>query len=91
MNLHPGLIIYLVIAALLYAVAAFIYRRKGMRMKRWYTFIGVVLLGLPLLGFFGVLLDAQWWVAGTVAIVGGITSITSAMQRRSPATQGNEH
>ncbi|MBF6613495.1 MAG: hypothetical protein IVW55_10245 [Chloroflexi bacterium] len=91
MNLHPGLIIYLVIAALLYAVAAFIYRRKGMRTKRWDTLIGAALLSLTILGYFGVLLDAQWWVAGTIAIIGGGTSITHAMQRRSPAAQGNEH
>ena len=55
MSLQLILIIGLVLAALLYAVAALIYFRKGMRTKRWYTFIAAA-LSLPLLGFFGVLI-----------------------------------
>ncbi len=88
MSLHLGLIIYLAIAALLYAVAAFIDRRKGMRTTKWYARIGAALLALVLLGFLGVLFDAQWWAAGTVAIIGGITSIVYAVQWRPPTGQG---
>ena len=90
MSLHTILIIGLVLAALLYAVAALIYRRKGMRTMRWYTFIGGALLGLAFLGFLGVLLDAQWAFA-TIATIGGAVSIVFAVQWRSQTGQGKEH
>ena len=55
MSLQPILLIGLVLAALLYAGAALIYLRKGMRtIWRWSALIGIVLLGLPLIGFLGV-------------------------------------
>ena len=54
MSLQPILLIGLVLAALLYAWAALIFLRKGMRtIWRWSALIGVVLLGLPLIGFLG--------------------------------------
>jgi len=61
MSLQPILLMGLVLAALLYAVAALIYLRKGMRTNwRWYGLMASVLLFLPLCGFLGILLDGQW-------------------------------
>jgi len=90
MSLQPVLIIGLVLAALLYAVAALIYFRKGMRTKRWYALIGAALLSLASLGVGGVLLGGQWAFA-TIAILGGILNIISAMQWRPPTGQGIQH
>ncbi len=86
MSLQPVLSIGLVLAALLYTVAALIYFRKGMRTKRWYALIGAA-LSIPLCGFFGVLLSGQWAFA-TIAIIGGSVNIVYAMQWRTPAGQG---
>ena len=58
MSIQPILIVGLVFAALLYAVTALLYRRKGMSWGKWYITIGVciaALLAFALLGFFGVL------------------------------------
>ncbi len=58
MSIQPILIIGLVLAALLYAVAVLLYRRKGMSGRKWYATIGaciVALLFFALLGFFGIL------------------------------------
>lgn len=90
MSLQPNLIIGLALAALLYAVAALIYLRKGMRTKRrWYGLLGVALLSLALCGFWGVLLDDQWSLA-TVTVIGGSINIGYAMQWRPPAAQGTQ-
>ena len=88
MSLQSILITGLVLAALLYAVAALIYFRKGMRtMRRWYTLIGTALLSLAILGFGGVFLGGQWAFA-TIAFIGGTMSIVYAMQWRPPTGQG---
>jgi ABC-type iron transport system FetAB permease component len=90
MSLQPILLVDLVLAALLYAVAAFIYRRKGMRTKRWSLFLGLVLLFLVLVGFFGSLPFNAQWASGTVAVFGGILSIVYAVRWRLPTAQGTE-
>jgi len=90
MSLQPVLIFGLVLAALLYAVAALIYRRKGITTRKWYATLGAfmaVLLGFALVGFFGVLSQ------GTVATIAAITaalSLVFALQWRPPAGQGRE-
>ena len=89
MSLHPGLISGLALAALLYAVAALIYWRKGMSTKRrWYALIAAALLSLAILGFGGVLFGSQWEFA-IIAVIGAVT-IGSAMQWRPATAQGNE-
>ena len=91
MSLQPILIIGLVLAALLYAVAALIYRRKGMRTKSWYTIIGTciaVLLGFALVGFFGVLSPGT---AATLTSIVAALNIATALQWRPQTAQGREH
>jgi len=91
MSLQPILIIGLVLAALLYAVAALIYRRQGMRTKRWYAIIGTciaVLLGFALVGFFGVLSPGT---AATVTSIVAALNIVTALQWRPQTAQGREH
>ena len=88
MSLQSILIIGLVLAALLYAVAALIYRGKGMKTKRWYAFIGAciaVLLGFALAGFFGVL--SQGTDAAVATLVAALAFV-SALQWRPPIGQG---
>jgi hypothetical protein len=82
MSIQPILIIGLVVAALLYAVAALLYRRKGMSRREWYVTIGAfiaALLTFALLGFFGVLSQS------TTAIVAPFVaalSLIPALRRR---------
>ncbi len=74
MSIQPILIIGLVLAALLYAVAALLYRRKGMRRREWYITIGAfiaALLFFALLGFLGILSQS------TTAIVAPFVAILS--------------
>jgi hypothetical protein len=90
MSLQPILLIGLVLAALLYAGAGLIFLRKGMRtIWRWSALLGVVLLGLPLIGFLGVFFGDQWALA-TIGVIGGLSTIVSATRWRPPAAQGNE-
>ncbi len=52
---HVLIVLILVLAALLFAAALLIYRRKGLSTKGWYTFLGiyiVVLLAYALESFF---------------------------------------
>ena len=73
MSLQPILLIGLVLAALLYTGAALIFLRKGMMtIWRWSALMGVVLLGLPLIGFLGVFFGDQWPMA-TIAVIGGLS------------------
>jgi len=91
MILQPILIIGLVLAALLYAVAALIYRRKGLGTKSWYALIGAsiaVLLGFALVGYFGFLSQAT---AATVVTTVAALNIVFALQWRPPAGQGRVH
>ena len=89
MALQPVLIIGLVFAALLYSIAAFIYRRKGLRTKNWYVLIGayiVVLLGFALVGYFG---WSQAPLASTATIVASL-NIVFALQWRPPTGESNK-
>ncbi len=91
MGLQPILIFGLVLAALLYAVAALIYRRKGLRTKNWYSLIGAsiaVLLGFVLVGSFGVLSHVT---AATVATLVAALNIVFALQWRPSTAQGREY
>ena len=88
MSLQPILLIGLVMAALLYAGAALIFLRKGMRtIWRWSALVGFVLLGLPLIGCLGVFFDDQWGLA-TIVVIGGLSTVVSAMRWRPPISQG---
>jgi hypothetical protein len=90
MSLQPILLIGLVLAALLYAGAALIFLRKGMRtIWRWSALIGVVLLGLPLIGFLGVFFGGQWALA-TIVVIGGLSTVVSATRWRPLTAQGIE-
>jgi amino acid transporter len=53
MNLPPILIVGLVLAALLYAVAMLLYRRRGMSTQRWYTTIGTAVVTLVVFALLG--------------------------------------
>jgi hypothetical protein len=90
MSLQPIRLTGLVLAALLYVGAALIFLRKGMRtIWRWSALIGVILLGLPLIGFLGVFFDSQWALA-TIVVIGGLSTVVSATRWRPLTTQGTE-
>ena len=90
MSLQPILIIGFVLAALLYAGAALIFLRKGMRtIWRWSALIGVVLLGLPPIGFLGVFFGGQGALA-TIVVIGGLSTVVSATRWRPLIAQGTE-
>jgi hypothetical protein len=89
MSLQPVLIAGLVLAALLYAVAALIYRRKGLTTTRWYTTLGgslAVLLGFALVGCFGVLSQVT---AATIAVITSALNLVFALQWHPPTSQGS--
>ena len=80
MNPQPILIFGLVLAALLYAGAGFLYHRKGLSTKMWYTTIGVslaVLLGFALVGVFGVLSQGT---TATIATIAAALTLVSALR-----------
>ena len=90
MHLQPILIIGLVLAALLYASAAVIYRRKGLRTKSWYALLGAcsaALLGFALLGLLGFFSQAT---AATVATMVAAFAIVFALQWRPPTDQRSQ-
>jgi hypothetical protein len=53
MTLQPILIFGLVLAALLYAIAMLLYRRRGMSTQRWYTTIGTAIVTLIVFAVLG--------------------------------------
>ena len=80
----------LVLAALLYTGAALIFLRKGMRtIWRWSALVGIVLLGLPLIGWLGVFFGGQWGLA-MIVVIGGLSTVVSAMWWQPPTSQGTE-
>lgn len=83
MTLQPILIFGLVLAALLYAVAMLLYRRK-MSTKRWYTTIGTAIVTLLVFALLGSIFPDQAG-PGTVAalaIISGVVTIGFAWLRR---------
>jgi len=89
MSLQPILISGLVLAALLYAVGALIFRQKGMRTERWYLFMGAALLSLALLvtsEFF----NTQWpeVIVPPLAVA---VSIVCALRWRPQTDEGRAH
>jgi hypothetical protein len=66
MTLQPILIVGLVLAALLYAVAMLLYRRRGMSTQRWYTTIGTAIVTLIVFAVLGSIFLPEYG-AGTLA------------------------
>ena len=56
---------------------------------RWSALLGVVLLGLPLIGFLGVFFGGQLALA-TIVVIGGLYTVVSAMRWRPLTAQGTE-
>ena len=79
MSLQPMQIFGLVLAALIFAVTAFIYRRKGMGTKKWYVTIAsflFILLAYILLGVIGFFtLETMTFASIVVAIIGLVTAL----------------
>jgi hypothetical protein len=84
MNLPPILIVGLVLAALLYAVAMLLYRRRGMSTQRWYTTIGTAIVTLLVFALLGSIFPSAVG-AGTLAalaIIGAAITLGFAWLRR---------
>jgi hypothetical protein len=82
MNIQPILIIGLILAALLDAVAALFYRRKGMKRGQWYATIGAFvafLLGYALIGFFGIFSQS---ITAILALFLATLSLVTALRWR---------
>jgi amino acid transporter len=75
MTLHPILIVGLVLAALLYAVAMLLYRRRGMSTQRWYTTIGTAIVTLLVFALLGSIFPE--YGAGTLAALAVITGVVT--------------
>lgn len=76
MTLHPTLIVGLVLAALLYAVAMLLYRRRGMSTQRWYTTIGTAIVTLIVFALLGSIFPVYGAVTlAALAIIAGAVTL----------------
>ena len=83
MNLQPILIVGLVVAALLYAVAMLLYRRRGMSMQRWYTTIGTAIVTLLVFALLGSIFPEYGAATlAALAIISGAVTLGFAWLRR---------
>lgn len=81
-SLQFSLILSLVLAGLLFAVAALLYRRSGVSTKAWYAYIGALVALLLFIAFLDFLAPGSWgspWLAPFVASL----SIFNVLWRRS--------
>jgi hypothetical protein len=76
MTLQPILIFGLIGAALLYAVAMFLYRRNGMSTQRWYTTIGTAIVTLLVFALLGsIFAEYGAGILAALAIISGVVTL----------------
>ncbi len=87
MNLLLNLILDVVPTAILFAVAAYVYHRKGMRGKKWYILMGGSIAVLPLLALCSFSAGGTLFI-GLLPVVFGLLAVGSAIWWRPPTVKG---